>query len=60
MKKIWYSDKFCVEPHRNIESIAQNTVCHIFLCGLYLAPPKLSEQQLNFVLFSDLGYFRQR
>jgi|GEM_PF-1333386 len=38
-----YADKFCVEPHRNIENIARNTVCHIFLCGLYLAPLKLSE-----------------
>jgi len=45
VKKLGYSDKFCVEPHRNIENIARNTVCHIFLCGLYLAPLKLSEYQ---------------
>jgi|GEM_PF-3380348 len=44
-KNIWYSDKSCVEPHRNTENIARNTVCHIFLCGLYLAPLKLSEHQ---------------
>gem|GEM_PF-6257984 len=30
----------------HIENIARNTVCCIFLCGLYLAPLKLSEQHL--------------
>jgi|GEM_PF-2589460 len=45
LKEVWYSDKFCVEPHRTIEDIARNTVCHILLRGLYLAPLKLSEHQ---------------